>query len=475
MTTTEEKILSDRLQKLEAVEAAGINPYPHKFDLTHTAKMIAEEGMTVRIAGRLVLKREMGKASFAHLQDSTGRIQIYCREDILGSEVYAMFRNLVDLGDHLGISGEVFRTRTGELTVKAKELRLLGKSLKPLPEKWHGLTDTEDRFRQRELDLISNQDSKDRLVKRSRIISALRSKLNELEFLEVETPMMQTVASGALAKPFNTHHNALDMNLYLRIAPELYLKRLLVGGLDKVYEIGKCFRNEGVDTRHNPEFTILEAYQAYGDCMSVMNLTETLINEAAKAIDVKLPSPFERISLVELFQKHTGFDMVEATTKGTWKNIAKDRGLLDDEKTPERKCFERLFDAVVIPVLHHTSVPVFIMDYPSKFSPLAKVKPDNPYLAERFELFINGEEVANAYSEQNNPIEQRQQLTNQMSFRDSGDDESMLKDEAFLTALEYGMPPAGGLGIGIDRLCMVLTNTKSIREVIYFPLLRPAQ
>lgn len=430
-------------------------------------------------------RRDMGKAAFAHVQDLTGKIQIYVRKDDVGEEAYARFKDLVDLGDILGVTGFPFKTRTGEPSIHVKSFVLLGKALRPPPEKFHGMTDVEARYRRREVDLFSNEEALVRFRLRNRIVQTLRRVLDREKFTEVETPMMQPVPGGAAAKPFITHHETLDMDLYMRIAPELYLKRLLVGGMERVYEIGRAFRNEGIDTRHNPEFTILEAYQAYTNYEGMMDLVEKLIQAAAAEVsrgddtprpfkyrgrEFSLSEPFARLSLSDLFTEHTGLDYLALCRDNGFRAAAKKLGLPVTDQTPDHKCFEAILDGKILPKLPNAA---FLFGYPARFSPLAKQNAAHPEMAERFELFIAGEEVANAYSEQNDPDVQRKHFQEQARQRQAGDEEAMPVDEEFLIALEHGMPPAGGLGIGVDRLTMILTNTDSIREVILFPLLRP--
>lgn len=466
---------------------AGINPFPTRFEFTHAAEKARELAKAggvdvVSVAGRLMTRRDMGKAAFANVQDRSGRVQIYFRKDDLGEEKYKNFKDNMDLGDIVGVTGKLFITKTGEPSIHATDCVLLSKALRPPPEKFHGMTDVEERYRRREVDLFSNEDTRKRFEARQRIVSALRGVLEAKSFIEVETPMMQPVAGGATAKPFVTHHEALDTDLFLRIAPELYLKRLLVGGLERVYEIGRAFRNEGIDTRHNPEFTILEAYQAYTDVQGMMDLTEELIRTAAGKVvseplqvtyrgkTVTLSEKFARLSLQDLFAQHAGLDYLALCRDGKWKDAAHKLNLSFAENTPDHKCFDLIFDEKIVPNLPGAA---FVYGQPSAFSPLAKANPEKPETAERFELFIAGEEVANAYSEQNDPDVQRRHFMDQAKKRQAGDAEAMPADEEFLIALEHGMPPAGGLGIGVDRLTMILTGTDSIREVILFPLLRP--
>jgi lysyl-tRNA synthetase class 2 len=425
-------------------------------------------------------RRDLGKLCFAHIHDQSAQLQLKLSLQDIGDTMYKEFMRDIDLGDIVGVSGYMTRTKTGELSLQLKSFELLSKSLRPWPEKFHGVTDVETRSRQRELDLGTNSESRARFLTRSAIINSIRKSLGDLSFIEVETPLMQAVPGGATAKPFITHHETLDMKLYMRIAPELFLKRLLVGGYERVYEIGRAFRNEGIDTRHNPEFTIMEAYQAYGDVNDMMDLAEKLIQGAAKDIQVSkinyrgeecdITKPFDRSSLVDLFKKHLNLDFVALCKTQEWKKAAQSVGLSVPKDMTEGKCFDLMFDERILVNLNH---PTFVLDYPSLFSPLAKTKPGQPLLADRFELFIAKEEVANAYTEQNDPDEQRKKFIQEAQKRQSGDQEAMPADEEFVLALEHGMPPAGGLGIGIDRLTMILTGCASIREVILFPLLKP--
>lgn len=490
-----EELIAQRRAKLGAVRGAGVNPFPTRFDGAdsaaavlerHTALAVGEHATApARVAGRILTRRDMGKTIFAHLIDRTGRLQIYLKKDELG-EAFGTFQNNVDLGDIVGVEGVPFRTRTGEITLQVKSWVLLSKALRPPPEKFHGMTDVEIRYRRREVDLFSNEDVRRRFLARRKILDALRRELDQKDFTEVETPILQAVPGGAAARPFTTHHEALDRQLYMRIAPELFLKRLLVGGLERVYEIGRAFRNEGIDTRHNPEFTILEAYQAYTDVNGMMDLTETLIRAAAQSArgclggdpglvfsyrgrSVDLAQPFERVSLESEFGA-LGLDYRGLCREGGWRAAAQ-KHHVDVQGLTDAKCFDALLDEKILP---HIPPAAFVYGYPAAFSPLAKAGPESPEIAERFELFLAGEEVANAYSEQNDPDVQRRHFEAQAKARNAGDAEAMPADEEFLIALEHGMPPAGGLGIGVDRLTMILTGTDSIREVILFPLLRPS-
>ncbi len=482
------ELLRIRREKLDALQAAGEDPFVvTTFDVTSTnARILAAfetlEGQTVRIAGRIMNWRDMGKASFLDVYDRTGRIQVYVKIDHIGEENYAQFRKW-DIGDLVGVEGEVFRTRRGEISVSATHLTLLAKSLRPLPEKWHGLTDTETRYRQRYLDLIVNPDVKDAFIARSKIIQSFRAYLDSNGFYEVETPILSPIAGGATARPFITHHNTLDMDLYLRIAPELYLKRLIVGGLERVYELGRNFRNEGMDVRHNPEFTMVELYEAYTDYHGMMERCEQLIARACQTVhgttkityqgeEIDLTPPFCRMSMTEAVQKYTGVDF-GAFAGDTEKALEAAKALGLTEIKPGMAWGDLLNLAFEEKVEAQLVQPTFITDYPVEISPLTKRKASAPYLTERFELFIVRREHANAYSELNDPIDQRARFVRQMQLRAAGDEEAGMMDEDFLTALEYGMPPAGGLGIGIDRIVMLLTDSASIRDVLLFPTMKP--
>ena len=495
-TATVDQILSLRREKREKLIQGGKKPYGRRFQKDKNIGQIRDEyeskipapdqlenfkeEIQVTTTGRLMTRRDLGKLCFSHIHDHSGKLQLKVSKEVLGPEIYKEFIKIVDIGDILGVSGYLTRTKKGELSIQLQKFEILSKSLRPWPEKYHGLTDIEARSRQRELDLNLNEESRRRFIIRSTIINSIRDTLSKKSFIEVETPLMQPIPGGAAAKPFTTHHEALDLKLYMRIAPELFLKRLLVGGFERVYEIGRAFRNEGIDTRHNPEFTILEAYQAFGDVNDMMDLTETLIHEAAKKAGISesvyrgekcdLQSSFDRASLVDLFKKHLDLELVELCQNNKWAEAAKSKGLKVPDKATDRKCFDLLFDEKV---LIHLSKPTFVLDYPTAFSPLAKQKSDQPLLTDRFELFMAKEEVANAYTEQNDPEIQNSKFKDELSKRQSGDEEAMPVDDDFILALEHGMPPAGGLGIGIDRLTMIFTGSDSIREVILFPLLRP--
>ena len=485
-------LVRERLRKLEELERAGVDPYPARFTVRHLAADLHREyaalseeqaaGPEVAIAGRLMSLRSHGKVTFAHLQDGSGRIQIYLVRDTVGPDAYKLLKKL-DVGDHLGVEGQLFRTTTGELTVRARTFQFLSKSLRPLPEKWHGLTDVETRFRQRYLDLIANRPVADTFRKRSRLIAEIRRFFDERGFLEVETPMMQAMAGGAMARPFITHHNALDLTLYLRIAPELYLKRLIVGGFDRVYEINRSFRNEGVSTQHNPEFTMLEFYQAYADYHDLMTLTEEFLSHLAQAMmggqeipyqgqRLSFAPPWPRLTLEEALVKLARLDAETLSTEAGARETARRHGVIPLPGWGRGKILGELFDALVGPTLHQ---PTFIIDFPTELSPLAKAKAADAAVVQRFELYAGGMEIANAYSELNDPREQRARFLEQLGRRDQGDLETHGLDDDYLLALEYGMPPAAGEGIGIDRLAMLFTDSPSIREVILFPLMRPAQ
>ncbi|MDN5348581.1 MAG: lysyl-tRNA synthetase, class [Clostridia bacterium] len=479
------ELMAVRLEKLEELRRRGIDPYGGRFDQTHLSSQVKNhyetlEGQEVALAGRLVAKRGHGKATFADILDSQGRIQIHARLDILGKENYDLFTRL-DIGDIIGVRGSVFRTRRGEITVEVKEFRLLCKSLRPLPEKWHGLKDVDLRYRQRYLDLIANPEVREVFILRSKIIRAIRRFLDDRGFLEVETPTMHTIAGGAAARPFITHHNALDIDLYLRIALELHLKRLLVGGLERVYELGRIFRNEGISTKHNPEFTMLELYQAYADYHDMMRLLEEMLAYVTRETlgtmvvqyqeeTLDFTPPWPRLTMFEAIKKYTGVDFKEIPDAQAARAAAEKLGLELEPGLNKGKIINEVFEAFVEP---HLIQPVFILDYPLEISPLAKRKADDPTLVYRFEAFVAGRELANAFSELNDPIDQRERFEAQLKERAAGDEEAHMMDEDFLCALEYGMPPAGGMGIGIDRLVMVLTNSPSIRDVILFPTMRP--
>jgi lysyl-tRNA synthetase, class II len=486
------ELVEQRIRKLEELRQSGVEPFGGSFYAEdHAAELqdkfsavsketLEAEPVAASLAGRIVAMRDFGKAAFAHIQDATGRIQVYLRKDIL-NEKYSLVKKL-DIGDIVGLKGKLFRTKTNELTVEVDDLQFLTKSLRPLPEKWHGLKDIEIRYRQRYVDLIVNPEVKQAFVKRSIIIKAIRDFLESKGFIEVETPMMQPIPGGATARPFKTHHNALDADLYLRIAPELYLKRLLVGGYERVYELNRNFRNEGISTKHNPEFSMLEFYIAYRDYNFLMSLTEELItNITEKTLGtlkvpygddiIDLTPPWPRIPMLEaLMQKGVSDEIFNDSEKaGAW---AKENKIAIEKGASLGKILDEIFKEKVEPELIQ---PTFIIDHPVELSPLAKRKADNPALVERFELFVTSREIANAFSELNDPMDQRERFLKQVEAKAGGDEEAHSMDEDFVRALEYGMPPAAGEGIGIDRLVMLLTNSQSIRDVILFPQLKPEQ
>lgn len=478
--------INRRTGKLDAIRDCGMDPFGGPFKVTKTAEAVrlgCDElaGEEVTVAGRLTAFRGHGKTIFADLRDRTSRIQIYARMNILGEENYRQFADLLDIGDIIGVTGKVFRTKKGEPTIEVNKWVILCKALRPLPEKWHGLTDVDLRYRQRYVDLIANPEVKDVFIKRTRIVSFIRRYLDERGYLEVETPVLQTIAGGANARPFITHHNALDIDVYLRIAVELYLKRLLVGGLERVYEIGKNFRNEGIDTRHNPEFTMLEVYQAYGDYEAMMELTEDLVYKCAVEVigtprisydghEIDLTPPWQRLRVWDGIEKWAGIRHCDLKDDEDAKVIATNLGLKMDRPPTKANVIDKILDEKIEPNLVE---PTFLLDYPVEISPLAKRIPDQPDLTYRFEVFVVGKEIGNAFSELNDPIDQRQRFLQQAQAKAMGDDEAHAFDEDFIVALEYGMPPAGGLGIGIDRLVMLLTGSTSIRDVILFPMMRP--
>jgi len=506
----EEKELSQLLQvrrdKLSDLQNEGRDPFEiTKFDRTHTSKDITEgateeerevtargetktvmakvsplDGQTVTVAGRIMSKRGMGKVGFVHIADIEGQIQLFVKKDILGEEEYDRFKKL-DIGDIIGATGEVFTTQTGEISVRPESITLLSKSLMPLPEKFHGMTNTDLRYRQRYVDLIMNTDVKDTFIKRSKIISSIRSYLNGQGFLEVETPMLVSNAGGAAARPFETHFNALDEDFKLRISLELYLKRLIVGGLERVYEIGRVFRNEGLDTRHNPEFTLMELYQAYTDYHGMMDLTENLYRHVAQevlgttkivynGIEMDLGKPFERITMLDAVKKYSGVDFNEIKTLEEAREVAKEHHVEFEARHKKGDILNLFFEEYVE---EHLVQPTFVMDHPVEISPLTKKKPGNPDYVERFEFFMNGWEMANAYSELNDPIDQRERFKAQEEQLAMGDEEANTTDEDFMNALEIGMPPTGGIGFGIDRMCMLLTDSAAIRDVLLFPTMKP--
>ncbi|WP_437181990.1 lysine--tRNA ligase [Salirhabdus salicampi] len=484
-------LMRARLEKLDTYKEKGINPFGDKFERTHLSNELKEQydqyskeeleekEIRVTIAGRIMTKRGKGKAGFAHMQDLTGQIQLYVRKDKVGEDAYEIF-NTVDLGDIVGVSGTMFKTKVGELSVKADEFIILTKSLRPLPEKFHGLKDIEQRYRQRYLDLIMSPDSRDTFITRSKIIQSMRRYLDNQGFLEVETPMMHSIPGGASARPFITHHNALDIPLYMRIAIELHLKRLIVGGLEKVYEIGRVFRNEGVSTRHNPEFTMIELYEAYADFHDIMELTENVIAHVAKEVlgsttvlygeeEVNLEPKWRRLHMVDAVKEQTGVDFWERMSDDRARELAKEHGVEIKETMTYGHILNEFFEQKVEDTLIQ---PTFVYGHPVEISPLAKKNEEDSRFTDRFELFIVGREHANAFSELNDPVDQKERFEAQLKEREEGNDEAHLMDEDFIESLEYGMPPTGGLGIGIDRLVMLLTNSPSIRDVLLFPQMK---
>ncbi|MFS8651851.1 MAG: lysine--tRNA ligase [Caldibacillus sp.] len=480
-----------RREKMETLRKKGIDPFGGRFERTHKARQLKElygdldneqlesQNIYVQVAGRIMTKRRKGKAGFAHIQDVSGQIQIYVRLDAVGEEQYELFK-MADLGDIVGVRGQVFKTRVGELTIQVTDFQILTKSLRPLPDKWHGLKDIEQRYRQRYLDLIVNHESQRTFIVRSKIIKAIRNYLDDKGFLEVETPMMHSIAGGAAAKPFITHHNALDMDLYLRIALELHLKRLIVGGLEQVYEIGRVFRNEGISTKHNPEFTMLELYQAYANFEDIMDLTEDLISHVAKEVlgttkikygeyEIDLTPGWKRAHMADLIKEHTGVDFWQPLSLEDARSLANEHGIEIDENMQVGHIMNEFFEQKVEEKLIQ---PTFVYGHPTEISPLAKKNAEDPRFTDRFELYIVGRELANAFTELNDPIDQRERFEQQLKERELGNEEAHMMDEDFLLALEYGMPPTGGLGIGIDRLVMLLTDSQSIRDVLLFPLMR---
>ncbi|MBS4959444.1 MAG: lysine--tRNA ligase [Clostridiales bacterium] len=477
-----------RREKLSQLQSEGNDPFViTKYDVTNHSDEIkndfdAFENKDVCIAGRMMSKRIMGKASFCNLQDKNGTIQSYVSRNDIGDEAYAAFKKM-DIGDIIGIKGFVFKTKTGEISVHAKELVLLSKSLRVLPEKFHGLKDQELKYRQRYVDLIVNPEVRDTFVKRSQILREIRNFLDQRGYMEVETPTLQTIPGGASARPFITHHNALDIDMYMRIALELYLKRLIIGGLERVYEIGRVFRNEGIDIRHNPEFTLIELYQAYTDYHGMMDLTEDLFRTVAMkvrgtlqftygGVALDFEKPFERLTMIDAIKKYKGIDFDQILTTEEARKVADEHGVHYEQRHVRGDIISLFFEEFVEKNIEQ---PTFIMDYPVEISPLTKRKPDKPELTERFELFICGREYGNAYSELNDPIDQRTRFEYQEAMRAAGDDEANMIDEDFMLAMEYGMPPTGGLGIGVDRMVMLMTDSVSIRDVLLFPTMKPIE
>ncbi len=476
-----------RIDKMNQIAAAGWKPFGRKFEWTHRATdvadnfevLAAEEGKEIQLCGRVMAIRGHGKTCFLDMMDKTGRIQLYVRKDALGEENYAIIK-MMDIGDIVGVTGTVFKTHMGEISIKVTALEVLSKSLRPLPEKWHGLKDVELRYRQRYVDLIVNPEVRDAFIKRSQIIRSVREILDNRDFLEVETPIMHSIAGGAAARPFVTYHNALDMQLYMRIAPELYLKRLVVGGMDKVYELGRVFRNEGIDIKHNPEFTIVEIYQAFADYKDMMELTETIVAETAQKVlgtmkityegqEIDLTPPWNRMTMIEAVAKFTGQDFTNITDINEARKMAKAINVPVEDSYGVGKivnaCFEEHVEEKLIQ-------PTFITGHPKEISPLAKSSVADPEITDRFEGFIYSREICNGFTELNDPIDQKERFQKQVEERDAGDDEAHMMDEDFINALEYGLPPTAGLGIGIDRLVMFLTDSSSIRDVLFFPHMR---
>jgi len=489
MTTRLDRIAQKRREKLDRIRAQGIEPYPHRYYRSHTTQQAIallkqkEEGLTekeeVRVAGRIMANRPMGKISFLDLRDGSGKIQLCFHKEHLSEKNLELFKDL-DIGDIIGVKGNLGRTKSGEPTVWVEDFTLLAKSLQPLPEKWHGLSDVDKRYRQRYLDLISNPETKETFKVRSQVITAIHQFLNERGFLEVETPVLQPSAGGALARPFITHHHALDQDFYLRIAPELHLKRLIIGGFDKVYELGRIFRNEGISTKHNPEFTMLESYEAYADYNDVMKMVELMVFEVCQQVlgtdkvefggnNLNFKPPWQRLELRQAIIEYSGIDFEEYPDADSLRAEMLRLKMEVDPQKSRGRLIDELISTFVEPNLIQ---PTFILDYPVELSPLAKTKPDDERLVERFEAFAGGMEIANAFTELNDPIEQRERFLQQQKERQAEGEAIEVIDEDFLTALEYGMPPTGGLGVGIDRLVMLLTNQPSIREVILFPQLR---
>ncbi len=480
------EILKVRRTKLKDLQEKDKDPFKIvKYDVELSTKYIIDnfdslEGQSISIAGRLMSKRGMGKAGFCDLQDRDGRIQLYVRKDEVGDESYEYFKKY-DIGDIVGVKGEIFKTHKGEISIKVKEITLLSKSLQPLPEKWHGLKDTDLRYRQRYVDLIVNPEVKNTFILRSRIIKSIRKFLDDRGFLEVDTPLLNTIPGGATARPFITHHNTLDIDMYLRIAPELYLKRLIVGGMEKVYEMGRMFRNEGMSVKHNPEFTLMEVYEAYNDYKGMMDLTENLISTVAmealgttkivyQGQEIDLTPSWNRLSMTEAVKKYSGVDFDSIKTDEEARAAAEEKKVHVKPGMTRGEILNLMFEEFAESNLIQ---PTFIYDYPVEVSPLTKRKPDCPELTERFELFITGREMANAYSELNDPIDQKERFLSQVKKRESGDEEANMMDEDYVTALEYGMPPTGGLGIGVDRLIILLTDSASIRDILLFPTMKP--
>ena len=479
--------MQNRIDKMHKIEEHGWRPFGHRFEWTHRSadvkeqfEALAEAEAEVKLAGRVMAIRGHGKTCFMDMQDKTGRIQLYVRKDVLGEEDYSLVK-MMDIGDTIGVTGIPFRTHMGEISIKVVKMEMLSKSLRPLPEKWHGLKDIETRYRQRYVDLIVNPEVRDTFVKRSQIIRSVREVLDSHDFLEVETPILNTIAGGAAARPFISYHNALDMQVYMRIAPELYLKRLIVGGMDRVYELGRVFRNEGIDNRHNPEFTSVEIYQAFADYRDMMDLTEEVVVKTAlkvlgttkityEGVEIELASPWKRISMIDAVKEYSGKDFTNVTELEEARAIAKELNVAIEPTFGIGKIINACFEEYVEDKLIQ---PTFITGHPKEISPLAKSNPDNPEITDRFEAYIYGREICNGFTELNDPIDQRERFLKQVEERANGDEEANMMDEDFVNALEYGLPPTGGLGIGIDRLVMFLTDSSTIRDVLFFPTMKP--
>ena len=479
--------MQNRIDKMHKIEEHGWRPFGHRFEWTHRSadvkdqfEALAEIEAEVKMAGRVMAIRGHGKTCFMDMQDKTGRMQLYVRKDVLGEEDYSLVK-MMDIGDTIGVTGIPFRTHMGEISVKVVKMEMLSKSLRPLPEKWHGLKDIETRYRQRYVDLIVNPEVRDTFVKRSQIIRSVREVLDSHDFLEVETPILNTIAGGAAARPFISYHNALDMQVYMRIAPELYLKRLIVGGMDRVYELGRVFRNEGIDNRHNPEFTSVEIYQAFADYRDMMDLTEEVVVKTAmkvlgttkityEGVEIELASPWKRMSMIDAVKEYSGKDFTNVTDLEEARAMAKELNVPVEPTFGIGKIINACFEEYVEDKLIQ---PTFITGHPKEISPLAKSNPDNPEITDRFEAYIYGREICNGFTELNDPIDQRERFLKQVEERANGDEEANMMDEDFVNALEYGLPPTGGLGIGIDRLVMFLTDSSTIRDVLFFPTMKP--
>ncbi|MGM9560862.1 MAG: lysine--tRNA ligase [Phascolarctobacterium sp.] len=479
--------MQNRIDKMHKIEEHGWRPFGHRFEWTHRSadvkeqfEALAETEAEVKMAGRVMAIRGHGKTCFMDMQDKTGRMQLYVRKDVLGEEDYSLVK-MMDIGDTIGVTGIPFRTHMGEISIKVVKMEMLSKSLRPLPEKWHGLKDIETRYRQRYVDLIVNPEVRDTFVKRSQIIRSVREVLDSHDFLEVETPILNTIAGGAAARPFISYHNALDMQVYMRIAPELYLKRLIVGGMDRVYELGRVFRNEGIDNRHNPEFTSVEIYQAFADYRDMMDLTEEVVVKTAmkvlgttkityEGVEIELASPWKRLSMIDAVKEYSGKDFTNVTDLEEARAMAKELNVPVEPSFGIGKIINACFEEYVEDKLIQ---PTFITGHPKEISPLAKSNPDNPEITDRFEAYIYGREICNGFTELNDPIDQRERFLKQVEERANGDEEANMMDEDFVNALEYGLPPTGGLGIGIDRLVMFLTDSSTIRDVLFFPTMKP--